>query len=318
MLVEGLRNLTSRNLDVVMTDTRNKMAANSRTSSRTRKGGEAKERDSSVSDAPKDANCGKCDKLITSSCKSLKCEMCRGWFCVPTCSHDVVEDMYDSLIKFPSASFHWFCERCNGNAVDTLNLINSMKQKQHEFERRIDVVEAAMANLSTEVKQEVKQSVHDKVREALESERRRCNVIISGLPEEADTSDENIVNELIKEALQLTVGIKEMQRLGEKKSDRIRPLKLILKDRDDWRKILQSTKRLKLYEREVASLTIKPYEKVYIDADKTRAQQEKAKAMRQRMRDLNGEGDRNFRIRNGRLVRLDKAGQVEAVVEIDM
>jgi hypothetical protein len=98
---------------------------------------------------------------------------------------------------------------------------------------RIDKVETAMANLRTEEKQEVKQSVHNEVREASESESRRCNVIISGLPEEPGISDESNVNELIQEALKLNAVVKEMSRLGQKKYYRIRrTLKLVLKDRD--------------------------------------------------------------------------------------
>jgi hypothetical protein len=59
------------------------------------------------------------------------------WFCVPVCSKGVSDQLYKFINANPCDSFHWFCEKCNAHAVDTLKLIGNMKEQQEQFDSRI-------------------------------------------------------------------------------------------------------------------------------------------------------------------------------------
>lgn len=107
---------------------------------------------------------------------------------------------------------------------------------------------------------------HQKYLESCEATKRSSNIIITGVPETdlntesaSFTSDEEKVRCVLDEITQDFVEIQECVRLGKTASTRARPLKVILKNRQDRDSVLASSKLLKNKK--------PPLNKVYVKKD---------------------------------------------------
>ena len=216
-------------------------------------------------------------------------------------SEQLSEAMYDFLNDNPCESFHWFCNKCNIHAVDTLKLISKMKDTQNEFESRLEKLENDMSGMDVKIKS----TVRTEVNEAMDEERRRESVIVKGLAE----SDHDIekVDTVLNGTLKLNVKFKGVERLGKKIPGQTRNLKVQMDNRGDWRKVLQSAKKLKFYEESRNGAITKPYEKVYIDPDLSKAQQDRSKHLREKLMEYReSQGDEIFRIRRNKIFRVNQ------------
>ena len=113
-------------------------------------------------------------------------------------------------------------------------------------------------------------SHHQRMLESIESERRAANVIMTGVPEEQlgeANSDIDKVNLVLSAIGQQNVEVKSVERLGAQHQDRRpppggarpyrRPLKVILKNPDDRRGVLDSARRLKTSDAAFRSIYVK-------------------------------------------------------------
>ena len=151
--------------------------------------------------------------------------------------------------------------------------------------------------------------------EMLEREKRRNNLIIRGIRESKDC-DENAEVDTIMEALVEEVSVKYVivGRVGrlEKQEDktRCRPLRIRIDDLEHKKRVLSRGKRLK----EEKDDTLK---RVYIAPDLTRMQQEEDKKLRDKLRELRGDGKRNEHERkNVKIIRGEIVCEVNGVREV--
>jgi hypothetical protein len=163
---------------------------------------------------------------------------------------------------------------------------------------------------------QIRETVHDEVGQTMDQQSRRCNVIIKGLEESDD--DKTLVNNMITEAMNLAVEFKGLERLGKKKTESNRFIKVELHNRNDWRKLLQNSKRLKTYEKQKDDGTLtKPFKEVFINPDQTKAQQEHSKLLREKVKELKDlDATGNFCIRRDKIVRLNEQGKEEEEILI--
>jgi len=117
---------------------------------------------------------------------------------------------------------------------------------------------------------------HEKFLESLDYEKRKCNIIALGIPEENPLISENVtaINDAEKVAMVLSklkkseVEIASITRLGDKitqrngQSPRSRPIKIALKFAEDRKTVLDVSKSLKDYE-----TTNKPLSKIFLKKD---------------------------------------------------
>ena len=130
----------------------------------------------------------------------------------------------------------------------------------------------------------------DKV-ERMEIFQRKNNLVLFNLTE--DVSDEKSVKDLLDSLDLGEVKFEVMGRLGKVNKDYPRLLKICLNKQTDKNRILSVAKSLK---------TKRKYEKVFISPDLTRFQQLEAKKLRDELKSRRINGERNLRIRGGKIV----------------
>ena len=120
-----------------------------------------------------------------------------------------------------------------------------------------------------------------------EIEKRKTNLMVGGMPEDSETNDTFLVQQL-GEALQVT-GIferaKRVFRVGEKKDNRTRPrpIKIVCSDESDKVNVLKVAKKLK--DVPAIGLAFKPTD-VFLGPDQTSIQRERAYQARVRKRQV--------------------------------
>ena len=132
-----------------------------------------------------------------------------------------------------------------------------------------------------------------RMKEAMEQEKRRMNVVTMGVPETDEDHDKeevgNVINGLIEE---VRIGWEMMGRIG-KRGDKGRPIKVKFTEINDKRRVLSRAKNLK---NKVGMETI------YIVPDLTQDQQRDDKVRRDEVKRLKDAGAQNVRISKGMVV----------------
>jgi len=136
------------------------------------------------------------------------------------------------------------------------------------------------------------------VTEAIDRENRKKNLIIMGLDEgtEETENESDRISEIFKDLLEgAPVRIGGVERIG-KQGDKARHVKVTIEDNYARRKILAAAKNLK--EKSVTK-------KVFIVPDLTRLQQENDKKLRDKIRELRTEGVQNIKIQKGQIIKAE-------------
>ena len=134
----------------------------------------------------------------------------------------------------------------------------------------------------------------DDVLEAVEIERRRMNLVIMGVTEEE--KDKEAVNEILTKLIgnKVSASISSVERLG-RKTGKIRPIRVVLNNLDVRYELLCKSKDLS---------KIDEFRKVFIMPDLTRKQQVQDKKLRDIVKELRDNGEKQVRIKKGKVIKV--------------
>ena len=239
-----------------------------------------------VANDSRGTNCGECRNLIQKDTPSMQCEACFSWFHLkPCCNIDAAK--YKALENNDLLDvIRWFCNKCDQGIIQLASEIVDIKERLAALERK------------TNVKAMVKEAVQDHFKEEAEKEKRKLNVIVHGLPEpDQETEDENsearvTTGQERKEADRakvISIGtahphigivaddIEGVFRLGAARNDgKPRPVCLKLRTSETRRRLLQHGRVLRSSDTEW-------HKQVFINPDLTPAQREKDRAVRKEL-----------------------------------
>ena len=106
-----------------------------------------------------------------------------------------------------------------------------------------------------------------KVKETIEREKRRNNIVLMGLKEGDEESDKTEVNKIVEALIpDIKIPFELLGRIG-RKSEKIRPIRVKLTDVNDRKRLLVRAKNLKK----------EGFDKIFLVPDLTRNQQEEDK-----------------------------------------
>ena len=227
----------------------------------------------------------------------MACNICKDWF--HTKCEGVRDELYDVLTQNNLTAIHWFCTNCNKVANGIMTNISKVLKTQEEMKndiqavkvdvsknvQDISILEGSMASCTENVKQntdditsmanDLKQlstQIIDIISEPSEHEKRKMNIIISGLPE--NTNDNDSSNAQVTQVLNLlevNCEFENVIRLGQLRADgKPRFVRVTLKDKDS---ILSKAKTIK--DKDPEGLPFVP-QQLYISPDLTRLQRLKA------------------------------------------
>ena len=258
-----------------------------------------------VCDADKNHPCKVCENVVTDDPKTeaVQCDRCEAWLHF-SCSKLRKID-YDYLTNNPQSSVNWFCEPCrkdmksgpagqdsrilqHGAKMDTvMGVIKGMQAQMAVMQGQM----AMMMDTTNKKKDEEKESenvqaqVTEAIEEQKEKEEKKNNVIVFNIPE--PTSEDN--NEAMKEDIKLVkdmlavvhpnidnVEIDESntKRLGFKKKDHTRPIKVQFKDDSIKGQVFRNSSKLKSHDK---------FSKVNISNDKTRRELQADKKLKEQL-----------------------------------
>lgn len=151
------------------------------------------------------------------------------------------------------------------------------------------------------------QGVKEDVEEKMEIERRKKNLILFGVPESDTGHDDDIVSDIITQALKLDCSrhIETIARIGKFSHEKPRPIKLVIKTIEGRKEILIRAKML----RELDS-----YKGIFVAPDLTRRQQDYDKDLRSNLKRIRDEGEPEAVIRSGKIIKKNENGKTIAVL----
>ena len=130
--------------------------------------------------------------------------------------------------------------------------------------------------------------------EEMEREKRRCNIVLMGVPEEGEGGDgEEIVKDVVRGLIpEAKVDFMVVGRIG-KKGDGNRPVRVRVDDQGHRRKLLSRAKELKRKEN---------LQRIYLVPDLTKTQQLGDKALRDEVKRRRLAGENGVKIERGVVV----------------
>ena len=192
------------------------------------------------------AKCSSCSKLVTKN--GVLCEMCDGWF--HNQCEKISKDDYDKMSALGNKS-RWFCQTCsikfkviksdNDKMKEEIaalkddnkllrDKLERIEEKLRSEERaRFDKIEEKLDNIQKNLVNDIKQKIMDDMKEEVEKEKRKDNLVIYNLPEpelltdqdgqdELDNYEKQICKELIEKEIKVpNVTIVSVKRLGNGK-----------------------------------------------------------------------------------------------------
>ena len=152
---------------------------------------------------------------------------------------------------------------------------------------------------------------------------RENNLIVYGIPEESEDVTELMKEDFlaVKEVYRdredlMSQHITQITRLGQKKEEQIRPIRLTFSSEEKRTEVLRKNKNLKIYHTnfEECAATFcndpdKRHKHIYISPDKTKLQREKEKKLRETLKQRRTAGEENLIIRNEKIIQKPQATQ---------
>ena len=161
-------------------------------------------------------------------------------------------------------------------------------------------------NMDEPVALAVQGAIQEDKAEEMESEHRKKNVIVHGVPEsEAEASDERINDDLavlaamFQEVKVDNIQVESVVRLGKKASDPTqnpRPMKLVLNSEENKISLLKNAKNLR--EKQEGG-----WSKVFIHRDMTPKQREARKPLVAELKERKAKGEKDLTIFRGKIVK---------------
>ena len=122
-------------------------------------------------------------KEIIESQEAIECELCKIWVHAVTCEK-MPKNVYNYISKQES-KLHWFCIKCDSHAIKTLNMLTKVQKSFIDLEKKFkDFIDKNHTPVNGTVKSADLSAVHVdvEIKEALEIENRKLNVIVKNMP----------------------------------------------------------------------------------------------------------------------------------------
>ena len=276
------------------------------------------------------ADCKICDNRVGKNDKGINCDMFNWWYHAKCLR--MGEATYDI---YSNETIHWVCKMCvksRKEENEVLELIggmiemNKMEKEKNESERaqimemlkkmsdQIDglekIVEAKISEKVKNVEKVILAKVNEDIEQKLEKFKRRKNIVIYGLPEgkgkddkERGKSDNESITELIGELdIDLEVPKFRVIRLGKQIAiNKARPVKVELEVEGDKYKFLKKAA-------EIRKTHVEKFKKIIISVDLTLKQRELDKILWEELKMRRDAGERNIKIKDGRIVQSTDEG----------
>ena len=147
-------------------------------------------RDSDSADSSVDAKCSRCKREIIEGQEAIECELCKIWVHAVTCEK-MPKNVYNYISRLES-KLHWFCNKCDSHAIKTLNMLTKVQKSNEDLQKSFTDLEKKFEDFvdknHTPVKGTVKSAdlsavhVDVEIKEALEIENRKLNVVVKKMP----------------------------------------------------------------------------------------------------------------------------------------
>lgn len=277
-----------------------------------------------------DLCCKKCDKAFEGKNKhGVQCDRCDAWFHQP-CSN-LTKKEHQMLHNSNHNNFKWYCSSCStsdcGKIDPTLSNLLARQATQMETlttlvlklaEQNSEVIKQnnkIIDSLSSEKKTEekIKTNVNEALNDQMEREMKKNNLILYGVEEGKDANEEKNNENDLSQTKQLFKhvnpditpdNIVKIQRIGFKKADKTRPVKVVMKSEESKLSILKNARRLKESE---------TFSKVGISYDKTKKQQEEYRKLKDEVDEKNKPFDKKVYVifRN----KVTKASDIPSIIK---
>ena len=242
--------------------------------------------------------CYVCSKSLKSNDDCLQCERCLSWSCASCAS---VNDAEYEILSRPD--FHWYCKSCQKPAQEAVRsdkiIEDRCKEYMKVFTARLDnmekqLQEKANSDLVNKIDSDVKtldkkisgiatdvSKVNEKCNllcnEQAEKEKRKNNIVIRGLPEDLDNSNDADKVKTVFAAIGTEAIPKSILRLGKKPdapaaadgTEKHRPLRVVLENVETKTDVIKKAPKI----REAEDLPF-PKETVFICPDQTKLERE--------------------------------------------
>ena len=284
--------------------------------------------------------CGECRKTVGKNAKGVQCEHCLLWF--HCACENVSDETYKILGQEKVHFYCGRCDKAVMKLMHVLvdiqerqerleqdvirmkrdmdDELRKVKEELSELRKikplsdsdQIHVNDEEVKRLQEEIG-EVRNTVENRMdktvkhvkedlEEALEIERRKCNLIIHGVEESDAEKDVEAVINILGEGLHLDFErhVDKVMRIGRLTPGKVRPVRLLLKKLDSKKEILSRAKQLKMNE---------SFKRMFISPDLTRRQQEFDRDLRVQLKRIREEGENEARIKSGKIIKNMRGGE---------
>jgi hypothetical protein len=188
------------------------------------------------------------------------------------------------------------------NSGNEVKIDDALEAKWVTVKEEVSGLESRLTTKFVEIKKDV---------ETLEIEKKRTNIIFHGVEESDDAAgDVEKVREILSKGLNLDCErhMGEMYRIGMKKEDKVRPIRLVVKTLEGKIEIIKRAKQLK---------DVSEFNKIYISPDLTRKQQLEDKELRDKLKSFRKDDHTGARIiiKGGKIVMEKADGQRSILFE---
>ena len=255
-----------------------------------------------------DDDCPNCMTRVKEDDTALQCDSCSKWY------HIKCMNMKDSEYAIWSDSDHpWYCQGCRGEVKKNvkglgsmMEMMSSMMEKFSKFEQGLSEITTKLAEKDDKLTERVEEICEDKIRDILEVEKRKKNLILFNVPEERDQDEEELCTKLITDVDKIGVGrakVRNVHRIGKVDSTRSRHRPLIVEMENEQMvfDVLKNARRLRDCRHE-------SFSRIRVAKDLTIKQREIDRKLVEELKSRRNRGENDWYIRKGKLVKRDSAG----------
>ena len=269
--------------------------------------------------------CKICESEVTEQDKGISCDVCEYWL------HSKCAKISDSNYKiYKKESLQWVCPTCmkakkdvNGLYQSMIEMIKSSEEDRENDKEEREMMMTMMKKMSLQIsglekiiddkinekikltENEILTKINEEMEERLEKFKRRKNIIVYGVAEREGRNEKERFETDCKNIKDLLTEIKtdiksyEVTRIGKFNGEgskiRPRPIRIELSNESDKFEILKNAIRI----RNTRNENLK---RVVITTDMSFKQRQSEKLLREQMMERRQSGEKNLKIRKGRIV----------------
>lgn len=193
--------------------------------------------------------------------------------------------------------------KANNDLNDRVTKLENQENSKIVSEKQVKSI------VETNIKQMLDEKVNEAVREAKEIENRKQNLILVNVKEnnekDSKIKDKEVVEELLKKIIKdEEVKVEELTRLGEKKDNGSRLIRIKVQNNEIKRKILKNSSLAN-----EGSEEKDPKKKIYINPDFTKKERELNKTLRDKIKAMPTEERSKYTIKSNKIVPKEQVKQ---------